>query len=77
MPRVMRGSVGAACDPQGMDEIVMLRGETGPCPDCGDQRYLLPVDDDELEWACVDCGAAFVTWHRWTAPASRTPSQVA
>ncbi len=55
----------------------MLRGLTGECPDCGDERFLLPVDDDELEWCCVDCGAAFVTWHRWTAPASRAPSRVA
>jgi hypothetical protein len=61
-----------------MEEIVMLRGLTGTCPDCTDERILLPVDEDELEWCCVDCGAAFVTWHRWTAPASpQAPSQVA
>ena len=65
-----------------MDEIAKLRGlldsRTGTCPDCADERFLLPVDDDQLEWCCVDCGAAFVTWQHWTAPASsQTPSQVA
>jgi hypothetical protein len=65
-----------------MDEIAMLRellsSRVGPCPDCDDERVLLPVDDDQLEWCCVDCGAAFVTWQRWTAPASPpAPSEVA
>lgn len=65
-----------------MDEIVILRGlldsRTGTCPDCADERYLMPVDDDQLEWCCVECGAAFVTGQSWTAPASpRAPSQVA
>ncbi len=41
-----------------------------PCPDCGDVRqFVQPVcldqhgDDGGVcpEWACVDCGAAFVT----------------
>jgi hypothetical protein len=61
-----------------MDEMVMLSGVTGTCPDCADERFLLPVDEDQLEWCCLDCGAAFVTWARWTAPAAaRTPSRVA
>lgn len=60
----------------------MLRGlldsRPGTCPDCADERYLMPVDDDLLEWCCVDCGAAFLTGHSWTAPASpQAPSQVA
>ncbi len=55
----------------------MLRAVSGTCPDCDDERFLLPVDEDHLEWACVDCGAALVTWQGWTAPARRTPSKVA
>lgn len=36
----------------------MLRGITGRCPDCGDERILLPVDDDCFEFCCTDCDAA-------------------
>ncbi len=36
----------------------MLRGIAGHCPDCGDERILLPVDDDEFEFCCSDCDAA-------------------
>ena len=50
-----------------MDEIGMLSGllgsRTGPCPDCADERLLLPVDEVGWEWACADCGAAFTSWH--------------
>jgi hypothetical protein len=38
-----------------MDEVLMLRGVTGRCPDCGDERFLLPVDDDGFEFCCTDC----------------------
>lgn len=57
----------------------MLSGVTGTCPDCRDERFLLPVDEDQLEWCCLDCGAAFVTWAaHWTAPAgAQPPSRVA
>jgi len=55
----------------------MLEAVKGVCPDCADERFLVPVDDDELEVCCIECGAAFVTWHRWTAPASQAPSRVA
>jgi hypothetical protein len=65
-----------------MNEIELLRGllhsVAGTCPDCADERFLLPVDDEELEWCCVECGAALFTGHSRTAPASRrTPSRVA
>jgi hypothetical protein len=55
-----------------------LHGVHGFCADCSEQRVLVPIDQDSLEWCCVRCGAAFVSWQRWTAPAgSRAPSQVA
>lgn len=61
-----------------MDEILMLHGVTGTCPDCRDERLLLPVDDDQLEWCCLDCGAAFVSWRVAPAPTgAQTPSRVA
>jgi hypothetical protein len=41
-----------------MDEVLMLRGVTGRCPDCVDERILLPVDDDGFEFCCTDCDAA-------------------
>ncbi len=36
----------------------MLRGTVGPCHACGDDRILLPVDDDGFEFCCTDCDAA-------------------
>jgi hypothetical protein len=51
-------TVGGVCDRRGMDEILMLRGVAGRCPDCGDERVLLPVDDDGYEFCCTDCDAA-------------------
>lgn len=41
-----------------MDEVLMLRGVTGLCPDCGDERFLLPADEDGFEFCCTDCDAA-------------------
>lgn len=41
----------------GMDEVLMLSGVTGLCPDCGDERILLPTDD-EFAYCCTDCDAA-------------------
>jgi len=41
-----------------MDEMLMLRGIAGRCPDCGDERILLPIDDDDFEFCCTDCNAA-------------------
>jgi hypothetical protein len=41
-----------------MDEVLMLRGTVGPCHACGDDRILLPVDDDGFEFCCTDCDAA-------------------
>ena len=33
----------------------MLRGTVGFCHGCGDERILLPVDDDCFEFCCTDC----------------------
>jgi hypothetical protein len=41
-----------------MDEVLLLRGTVGPCPDCRDERILLPVDDAGFELCCTDCDAA-------------------
>jgi hypothetical protein len=41
-----------------MDEVLMLRGVAGRCPDCDDERILLPVDDGGLAFCCTDCDAA-------------------
>lgn len=38
----------------------MLRGTVGFCHECGDERILLPVDDDCFEFCCTDCDAAVV-----------------
>jgi hypothetical protein len=53
-----------------MDEVLMLRGLVGPCPDCRDERILLPVDDAGFELCCTDCDAAVVLPHEagWAAP---------
>jgi hypothetical protein len=43
-----------------MDEVLMLFGVTGFCPDCGDERLLLPADDG-LDYCCTGCdGAVFL-----------------
>lgn len=71
MPRRTKPTLGRE-----LDEA--LHGVRGFCADCCEQQVLVPLDQDELEWCCVQCGAAFVSWQRWTAPAgSRTPSRVA
>ena len=39
----------------------MLRAVTGLCPDCGDERILLPtgdVADPSLDYCCTACDAA-------------------
>jgi hypothetical protein len=41
-----------------MDELLMLRAVAGLCPDCRDERILLPVDDAGFELCCTDCDAA-------------------
>jgi hypothetical protein len=43
-----------------MDEVLMLRGTVALCHTCGDERILLPVDDDGYEFCCTDCDAAVV-----------------
>ncbi len=37
-------------------QVLMLRGEVALCPDCGDERVLLPVLDGEF--CCTTCDAA-------------------
>lgn len=36
----------------------MLFGVTGLCGDCGDERILVPVDEDGCDFCCTDCDAA-------------------
>ncbi len=36
----------------------MRWGVRGFCPDCGDDRILLPVDGAAFEFCCTDCDAA-------------------
>jgi hypothetical protein len=43
-----------------MDEVLMLRGTVGLCDACGDERILLPVDDDCFEFCCTDCDSAVI-----------------
>ncbi len=38
----------------------MLRGMVGLCHTCGDERILLPVDEDGYEFCCTDCDSAVV-----------------
>ena len=60
MPGAPTDSVGGLCDRRVMDEVLMLKGLVGPCPDCRDERILLPVDDAGFELCCTDCDAAVV-----------------
>lgn len=36
----------------------MLNGVSGLCPDCGDERILLPADDDGAAYCCTSCDCA-------------------
>ena len=38
----------------------MLKGTVALCHACGDDRILLPVDDDCFEFCCTDCDSAVV-----------------
>jgi hypothetical protein len=38
-------------------EVLMLRGTVGRCPDCGDDRLLLPTDGFD-GYCCTSCDAA-------------------
>ncbi len=43
-------------------ETLMLNGVTALCPDCGDNRLFVPVEDgcafDGCEFCCTSCDAA-------------------
>jgi hypothetical protein len=41
-----------------MDDILMRWGSQGFCPDCADDRILLPADEHGFEFCCSDCDAA-------------------
>ena len=47
----------------------MLRATVGLCPDCLEERILLPVDDSGFELCCTDCDAAVVLVDVGGAPA--------
>ena len=74
MPGAPTDSVGVLCDRRVMDEVLMLRGLVGLCPDCQDERILLPVDDAGFELCCTDCDAAVVLPQEagWTVPLGLT-----
>lgn len=36
----------------------MLHGVSGLCPDCGDERILLPADEDGSAYCCTTCDCA-------------------
>lgn len=36
----------------------MLHAVSGLCPDCGDERILLPADDDGSAYCCSSCDCA-------------------
>lgn len=50
--------VGGLWHGQDMDQILMLTGVTGACPDCADERILVAVDEHGSEFCCTDCDAA-------------------
>ena len=44
-----------------MDVLLMLRGETRYCGDCGTATIFVPVEEsDDGGWACTVCDAAVV-----------------
>lgn len=62
-------SVGTACHLVGMDksDVLMLTGTVAQCPDCGDERILVPVDfadgvdgPETAAFCCTTCDAAVV-----------------
>lgn len=40
-------------------DLLMLSGVVRVCPDCRDERILLPADD-AVAYCCTSCGAAVV-----------------
>jgi len=41
--------------------MLMLRGQVALCPDCGDDRVMVPVGEGEL--CCTTCDAAVFAFH--------------
>ena len=52
-------SVGVGCHREDMEtsEVLMLRGTVAWCPDCGDERVLVPADGPD-GLCCTSCDAA-------------------
>jgi len=42
-------------------QMLMLRGQVALCPDCGDDRVMVPVGEGEL--CCTTCDAAVFAFH--------------
>jgi hypothetical protein len=40
------------------DQVLMIGGITGPCPDCAGERLLVPIGGAGAEFCCTDCDAA-------------------
>jgi hypothetical protein len=51
-----------------MDEVLMLFGVTGFCPDCGDERLLVPGEEDGFDYCCTDCDGAVLLLELCTPP---------
>jgi hypothetical protein len=45
-------------DAELIDDVLMLRGETRHCSDCGTATIFLPVE--QQGWICTTCDAAVV-----------------
>ena len=57
-------------DAEHLDDVLMLRGETRQCGDCGMPTVFLPVG--EHGWICTVCDAAVVLVdpaHAWASAA--------
>jgi len=42
-------------------QVLMLHSEVAMCPDCGDERVMVPIGDGEL--CCTTCDAAVFAFH--------------
>lgn len=64
-------SVGGKCHREGMEssEVLMLHGTVARCPDCGDDRVLVPTDGPD-GFCCTSCDAAVFVLH--AAPGAGT-----